>query len=65
LTSGRSDGWDAPSGFQCLVSAALDVTEAVPAGELQGSADQGLCAFVVAVEKKLAPVECGFGGAER
>ena len=30
---------------ECLIGAALDVTEAVPAGELQGCADPGLCAF--------------------
>ncbi|HZM67684.1 MAG TPA: hypothetical protein VFC16_15440 [Nakamurella sp.] len=46
-------------------SAPLDVPESVPAGDLQGGAEQGAGAYVVAVEKEAASLECGFGGAER
>ena len=64
FTTGPDEGVPS-SGLKSLISAPLDVPEAVAAGELQGGAEQGSCAFVVTLEKHSAPVKCGFGGTER
>ena len=64
FTTGPDEGVPS-SALTGLISAPLDVPEAVAAGELQGGAEQGSGAFVIMLEKHSAPVECGFGGAER